>query len=1174
MRRPGGILGLVALLVGLGAVIVPARAASGDVISTYAGGLGSGEATNVGQTPAAIAVDEERGFVYVADTTFNVLRRIDVSTDPPTEEVFAGTGEVGFSGDGGPATEATLAFRGEAPPSPPPGTAPDPLPGLAVDSAGNLYIADSLNHRIRMVDAAGVITTVAGTGEADFANGSPSSAKFNQPSGLAVDAGDNLYIADSGNHRVRLFVPAEDAVVTFAGTGTAGYSAAENGGPATSARLHMPTGVALRGDNLYIADKGNCRVRKVDSSLDISTYAGIAADGSVCGYTGEGDATEVQLNSPHSVTTDSTGNLYIADTDNCLVRKVEPGGELGNPISTVAGKVPDPSVHCGYDGEGTATAQMLSAPFGVATQDDEVLVADTANFRVRALTGTTIATYAGNGTVYYSGDGEAAVGAQLDSPWGTAVAADGSVYVSDWSKHVVRKIDPEGVITTVAGTGAPGYSGDGGPATGAQLDKPMGLAVDGDGNLFIADSANCVIRKVDADGVITVAAGQPPDGDGKHCGPSSADPVLVANAELDDPGDVAVDADASLLVANTGDHTVIRVGTLVAERVTGTDASGSGAGQLDTPRGIAVDAEGAIYVADTLNSRIQMVEDDTVTTFAGMTGEDGFSGDGGPATSAKLRWPRGVEAGPGGVYISDTHNYVVRQVDESGTISTVAGEGGVAGFDGDGGPPTSAHLDGPHIAAVTADGVLYVADRFNQRVRRVGPPPATAPGPPTAVSGEPADGEVTVTWSPPLDDGGAPVDTYRVYQDGGEEPVATVTDGSGAATVTGLTNGTEYTFGVTAANEVGEGDAASTGPVTPRTVPGAPTGVSANAGDGEATVSWSEPASDGGAAITSYEVTASPGGKTATAGASATFATVTGLTNGTSYTFTVRASNEAGPSEPSAPSNAVTPQGSPDSPSSPSGGGGSGSRSGYWMLGEPGAVHAFGDALHAGNATPVGSAVDIEATPTGNGYWVLDEAGYVYTFGDAGYHGGLNGGVQAGEQVTSMSATPSGNGYWLFSTAGRVAVFGDAADFGDMSGTTLNGPVLDSVATPSGQGYYMVASDGGVFSFGDAAFHGSMGGKPLNQPVQSLTADPDGTGYWLVASDGGIFAFEAPFHGSMGGQPLNQPVTRMVAFGSAGYLMVATDGGIFSFGSAPFHGSLGAEPPPYPIRSVSVLNVP
>jgi subtilisin family serine protease len=232
--------------------------------------------------------------------------------------------------------------------------------------------------------------------------------------------------------------------------------------------------------------------------------------------------------------------------------------------------------------------------------------------------------------------------------------------------------------------------------------------------------------------------------------------------------------------------------------------------------------------------------------------------------------------------------------------------------------------------------------------------------------------------------------------------------------------------------------------------------------------------------------------------------------------------------------------------------------SGYWMVGQQGAVYRFGGASYLGDATRLltngAIAADIEPTPSGGGYWIVDSAGHVFGFGNAGYFGGLPG-LRPGEQVTSISATPSGGGYWLFTSSGRGFNYGNAPQLGDLANLVLNGPILDSVPTPSGQGYYMVGSDGGIFAFGDARFAGSMGGRPLNAAVQSLVPDPDRSGYWLVASDGGVFAFDASFRGSMGGTRLNAPVTGMVPFGN-GYLMVATDGGAFDFSDQPFSGSL------------------
>jgi hypothetical protein len=246
-------------------------------------------------------------------------------------------------------------------------------------------------------------------------------------------------------------------------------------------------------------------------------------------------------------------------------------------------------------------------------------------------------------------------------------------------------------------------------------------------------------------------------------------------------------------------------------------------------------------------------------------------------------------------------------------------------------------------------------------------------------------------------------------------------------------------------------------------------------------------------------------------------------------------------------------------------------RSGYWMVGNDGAVYAFGEARHLGDAIPhLGSALAVDLEPTsGNGYWIVDDQGRVFAYGDARSHGNVDRSKLAkDEKVTSLSSTPSGGGYWIFTTRGRAIAFGDAGHHGDMVATKLNAPVLDSIPTPSGKGYYMVAGDGGIFTFGDAKFFGSTGNMKLNQPVQSLVPDPDGKGYWLVASDGGVFAFDAPFKGSMGATRLNKPMTGMIPYGN-GYLMVAEDGGIFNFSNLEFVGSLGNNPPARPVVSVA-----
>jgi hypothetical protein len=391
-------------------------------------------------------------------------------------------------------------------------------------------------------------------------------------------------------------------------------------------------------------------------------------------------------------------------------------------------------------------------------------------------------------------------------------------------------------------------------------------------------------------------------------------------------------------------------------------------------------------------------------------------------------------------------------------------------------------------------------------------------------------------------------------------------------------------------------------PDTPATLrlgrPSPPQNVTATAGDGKVKVTWEPPVSDGGSPITGYTVTASRNSSNfkASFGPGATSGAIRSLINGKTYSVTVVAKNANGGGIASPKISVTLPEADPPPTTTttapPLGGAGTdddndgpGSpvelESGYWLLDAGGAVYPFGDAelygdpaaeLAAASASGAAvRAVDLEPTPSMKGYWVLDSHGRVHPFGDAPHLGDVAPGrLSAGEEPATLSATPSGAGYWVFTNRGEVIAFGDAAALGDMTGTTLNGPVLDSVATPSGQGYYMVASDGGIFAFGDARFAGSMGGKHLNAPVRSLVPDGDGTGYWLVAADGGVFAFDAPFVGSMGGRPLNKPVRGMVRYGN-GYLMVAEDGGVFAFSDLPFSGSLGARPPASPIVSVAAL---
>ena len=485
-------------------------------ISTIAGGIppptpAVATTSSIGY-PNGVAADSARN-IYLSSS--NCVFKLD-SGGILTR--VAGNSRPGYSGDDGAATSAQLS---------------NPF-GVAVDGAGNLYIADSGNARIRRVSPSGIITTVAGNGTYGYSGdgGTAVSAQLSSPYGVGVDGAGNLYIADTSNNRIRRVSPS-GIITTVAGNGTQGY--AGDGGAATSAQLSYPYRVAVDGaGNLYLADSFNHRIRRVSPSGIITTVAGNGTQG----YSGDGGAaTSAQLSAPQGVEVDGAGNLYIADTSNQRIRRVSPSGI----ITTVAG-----NGTYGYSGEdGVATSTPLSGPIDVAVDGtDNLYIADSKNNRIRRVSASgVIRTVAGNGTGGYSGDGGAATLAQLSFAFGVAVDGAGNVYIADTLNNCIRRVSPSGIITTVAGSGTYGFSGDGGHATLAQLSSPNGVAVDSTGNLYIADSFNDRIRRVSASGIITTVAGNGTQG-------YSGDGGTATSAQLYDPVAVALDGVGNLYIAD------------------------------------------------------------------------------------------------------------------------------------------------------------------------------------------------------------------------------------------------------------------------------------------------------------------------------------------------------------------------------------------------------------------------------------------------------------------------------------------------------------------------------------------------------------------------------------------------------------------------------------------------
>jgi uncharacterized protein (TIGR03437 family) len=582
--------------------------------------------------PMGIATDAA-GNVFVADRDASVVRKIAANG---TITTVAGSGTPGFAGDGGAATSAQIN---------------GPF-GVAVDAAGNLYIADTGNEVVRKVSPDGTMSTVAGTGtRGDLGDGGAArNAWLNGPEAVAVDAAGNLYIADTFNGRIRR-VGTDGTITTAAGVGSTGIYSGD-GGPAKNAGISLPTDVAVdRAGNLYIADFGNSKIRVVTNGV-ITTVAGrtngvppidgeeavnarlegptgvtvdrsgaiyfveagigsgtglargdfkvwkVSTAGVLTTLAGNGipnfsndgtPATAVQLNGPTGVAVSRLGVIYISDTQNQRVRAMSTGGAT---LITLAG-----NGVAGFNGEIVLPrTALLNRPLGVAADAlGNWYVADTANSRVRkAQPGGNLFTIAGNGNASYFGDGGAATKGSVNQPEGVAVDSLGNVYIADTLDHAVRKVTPDGVINTLAGTGNPGYSGDGGPAIRARLSEPRGVAVDADGNVYVADSGNNQVRRIDALGTIT---------------------TVDTGGALSDPRGVAVDRAGNLYIADTGNHRVRRVspGALVTTIAGNGTCCYSGDGglaldaQLNQPWGVAVDANGNVYVADPGNNAVRML---------------------------------------------------------------------------------------------------------------------------------------------------------------------------------------------------------------------------------------------------------------------------------------------------------------------------------------------------------------------------------------------------------------------------------------------------------------------------------------------------------------------------------------------------------------------------------------
>jgi len=608
---------------------------------------------------------------YVADRENHLIRRIDAAGNVST---FAGRFGAAGSADG---TGTEARFRSPA--------------GIA--AAGNtLYVCDTGNHTIRkIIVSSRAVTTLAGNAELPGStDGTGASARFSSPAGIATDGatiGTTLFVADTGNHTVRK-ITGDGTVTTLAGlAGTSGSA----DGLGSAARFSSPEGIALIGTTLlYVSDGGNHTIRKIvvtASFGDVTTLAGVA------GASGDADGTGVlaRFHSPAGLASDGN-SLFVCDAGNHTVRNVTQTGD----VTTLAGSAGNAG-----SADGTGASARFDGPAGIGTLGGGstlFFVGDTGNHAIRQLTtGGVVTTLAGTPPQEGGTDGIGSA-ARFSGPSGIALLGD-DLFVADPGNHTVRKIAPDGTVTTFAGLAGVAGTADG-TGSAARFRSPGGIASLG-GALYVADTENHSIRKITSGGIVTTIAGTP--------GASGSADGTGTSARFSSPkGIVALGSD--LYVADTGNHTV--------RKVTPAGAVTTLAGLAGTPGSRdAIAAIGtALYVADTANHTVRKITtpSGTTTTFAGSAGQPGFADEQGDA--ARFSAPEGVAAVGSILFVADRGNHAVRRISTTRTVTTFVGSPDAATTRN--GAASDALWNGPSgVAGV--EGTLTVSDARENVVRQI-----------------------------------------------------------------------------------------------------------------------------------------------------------------------------------------------------------------------------------------------------------------------------------------------------------------------------------------------------------------------------------------------------------------------------------------------------------------------
>ncbi len=515
------------------------------------------------------------GNVYVADYKNFTIRKI---TPGGVTTTLAGMAGVSGSAD---ATGTAASFSYPS--------------GVAVDIAGTVYVADAGNDIVRKILSNGVVTTLAGTaGLSGSADGVGSAARFGSLNGLAVDGAGNVFVADQWNDTIRKITPA-GAVSTLAGTPGAQGSPGNQGfadGIGSAAQFYFPAGVAVDGSgNIFVTDGSNDLIRKVTYAGVVTTVAGSAwSNGDA-----DGTGTTARFNFPIGTAIDHAGNVYVCDSANDTIRKITPAGV----VTTIAG-----TANVAGSADGVGSAALFSGPFGVAVDSaDNVYVSDDGNSTIRKITPAgVVTTFAGTAGNYGSTDG-AGASAAFRNPSGLTVDSTNNLFVADFSNNTIRKITTSGVVTTVAGTAGSGGSADGTGAA-AQFYGPEYVAIDAANSLYVTDTINRTIRKITPAGTVTTLAGTP--------GVYGSEDGTGPSAQFYNPNGLAVDNNGNLYVADGGNHIIREISPTGVVTTVGGKASVIGsadglgtAADFNRPTGIAIDPAGNLYIADYDNHSIR-----------------------------------------------------------------------------------------------------------------------------------------------------------------------------------------------------------------------------------------------------------------------------------------------------------------------------------------------------------------------------------------------------------------------------------------------------------------------------------------------------------------------------------------------------------------------------------------